>query len=542
MQILMVAAENDAIEGAKVGGMADVIRDAPLALAEQGHQVSVIIPDYGDYAQCYPARQLACFSLPFAGNIEQVTLTELELPSLKPAKASTNNQQGCVRQMVISHNMFTEQGIGRVYFDDESSRPFASDASKYALFNAAVLEAITQNHIARPDVLHLHDWHSALITVLIEYSIRYQALKSITSVFTVHNLALQGIRPLQGDESSLEAWFGSLSYDGQVICDPRYPHCINPMRAAINLADKVHLVSPTYTQEVLLASDHSQGVYGGEGLEQDLLNASNEQRLVGILNGCQYDSLVNDNRVSREQMLTTASHELLTWIAKSEHLSSSHYIASQRVISWLEQTKISNDTSVTNTGPLVTSVGRLTDQKMLLLRKDQTVAGNVSLLSRLLVTLAQANGRLIILSSGDRQIALELTQLMAQHDNFLFLNGYGQSLSDVIYQSGDLFLMPSSFEPCGISQMLALRAGQPCLVHAVGGLKDTVQHLENGFCFTGNSIAEQQEQLSMVFSQAIDLFQQDNSTWQQLVTCAKQSRFSWHESVDRYVRDLYQSQ
>ena len=539
MKILMVAAENDAIEGAKVGGMADVIRDAPLALAEQGHHVSVIIPDYGDYVQYYPSRQIACFSLSFAGSIEQVTLTELELPSFKAEKGSTKNQQGCVRQMVISHAIFTEQGIGRVYLDDESSRPFASDASKYALFNAAVLEALTQSHLACPDVLHLHDWHSALITVLIEYASRYQALKSITSVFTVHNLALQGIRPLQGDESSLEAWFGSLSYDGQVICDPRYPHCINPMRAAINLADKVHFVSPTYAQEVLLASEHSQGLYGGEGLEQDLLNANNEQRLIGILNGCQYDSLVSDNVVSREQLLTTAKHELLTWIARSEQLSSSHYIASQRVIAWLEQDKITNDTSVTNTGPLVTSVGRLTDQKMLLLRKDQTVSGNISLLSRLLEKLAEANGRLIILSSGDRKIALEFTQLMVQHDNFLFLNGYGQTLSDVIYQSGDLFLMPSSYEPCGISQMLAMRAGQPCLVHAVGGLKDTVQHLENGFCFTGNSIAEQQEQLMTVFSQAIGIFQQDNSTWQQLVTCAQQSRFSWQESVARYVRELY---
>ena len=99
--------------------------------------------------------------------------------------------------------------------------------------------------------------------------------------------------------------------------------------------------------------------------------------------------------------------------------------------------------------------------------------------------------------------------------------------------------MPSSFEPCGTSQMLALRAGQPCLVHAVGGLKDTIQHMENGFCFTGDSIAEQQEQLMRVFSQAIRLFKQDNRRWQQLVVCAQQSRFSWQESVARYVRELY---
>ncbi len=539
MKILMVAAENDAIEGAKVGGMADVIRDVPTALAEQGHQVSVIIPDYGDYAQRYPAKQIACFSLPFSGNIEQVTLTELEIPALEPDTRLTKNQHGYVRQLVISHAIFTQQGIGRVYLDDESSRPFASDASKYALFNTAVVEALAQSHLASPDVLHLHDWHSALISVLIEYSSRYEALKAITNVFTVHNLALQGTRPLRGDESSLESWFGSLSYDGQVICDPRYPHCFNPMRAAINLADKVHFVSPTYAQEVQLASQHKQGFYGGEGLEQDLINACNEERLVGILNGCQYDSSTSASQITQEQLLITANQELLTWIARSEQLSSSHYIASQCIISWLTQIKKSNGIPDINTGPLVTSVGRLTDQKLLLLRKDETKSGNTNVLSRLLTKLAKVNGRLIILSSGDRQIALELTQLMVQHDNFLFLNGYGQGLSDAIYQSGDLFLMPSSFEPCGISQMLALRAGQPCLVHAVGGLKDTVKHLENGFCFTGNSISKQQEQLLTVFEQAINLFQEKNDTWQQLINCAQQTRFSWQESVARYVKDLY---
>ncbi len=121
---------------------------------------------------------------------------------------------------------------------------------------------------------------------------------------------------------------------------------------------------------------------------------------------------------------------------------------------------------------MVTSIGRLTDQKALLLRQpyqDKTV------LSVLLDDLARVNGRMIILGSGDTQIEFELMQLMASHDNFLFLNGYGQALSDQMYLHGDLFLMPSSFEPCGISQMLAMRDGQPCLVHAVGGLKDTVQ-------------------------------------------------------------------
>ena len=536
----MVAAENDAIKGAKVGGMADVVRDAPLALAEQGHQVSVIIPDYADYVNCYPAKQLATFSLPFAGNIEQVTLTELFIDGCDDVAKqgeSAKTKQGLVRQFVISHDIFTAQGLGRVYLDDVNERPFAADASKYALFNAAVVEALLQNHIERPDVLHLHDWHSALVTVLLAYAERYQTLNSLCTVYTVHNLALQGIRPLQGDDSSLEHWFPALSYDGQVISDPRYPHCINPMRAAINLADKVHLVSPSYAQEVLLSSNADQGIYGGEGLEVDLQNAKQEKRLFGILNGCQYksDACVSNKQTRNfSQLLNTAQHELLIWLSRSAQLSSSHYLANEKIKNWLSKSEFS--------GPLITSVGRLTDQKMLLLRKSSVNFDNAnkrSLLADLLNKLADSNGRMIILGSGDSSIADEFTRLMAEHENFLFLNGYAQESSDNLYQMGDLFLMPSSFEPCGISQMLALRAGQPCLVHAVGGLKDTIKHLENGFCFSGNNFAEQQTQLIEVFEQALALFTEKSKRWKSIVACAKQSHFSWQESVAAYVRDLY---
>ena len=536
----MVAAENDAIVGAKVGGMADVVRDVPPALANLGHEVSVIIPDYAHYDQVYNSTVVASFTVPFAGKLEQVSLHELNLGESE--FRAEKHHSGKVRQLVLSHPIFTAQGIGRVYLDDPSDRPFAGDATKYALFNAAVLEALLHDYLPRPDVLHLHDWHSALTSVLLKYSDRYQSLNEIHSVYTIHNLALQGIRPLSGDESSLEAWFGSLSYDGQAICDPRYPNCINPMRAAINLANKVHLVSPSYAQEVLQVSNASQGIYGGEGLELDLINADNRGKLFGILNGCVYHDEIDCKQAERPELserllniLTPAIPELATWIAGTEQLTSSHYLANERVKSWLNSHKF--------TGPLVTSVGRLTDQKMLLLRKPVGISSDesnaINALPLMLTDLAKVNGCMIILGSGDPTISTEFTQLMAQHDNFLFLNGYGQSLTDALYEFGDLFLMPSSFEPCGISQMLALRAGQPCLVHSVGGLKDTVKHRENGFCFAGDSIGAQQQQMIGVFNQAINLFVDDKKTWQGVVAYAKQSRFSWQESVTKYVSDLY---
>ncbi|MBU2893395.1 glycogen synthase [Colwellia sp. D2M02] len=548
MQILMVAAENDAIVGAKVGGIGDVVRDTPQALAEQGHHVSVIIPDYANYEQLYSSEVIADFSVPFAGKLEAVIVRELFLDN--PSKITTqvaegNTKQGSVRQFVLSHQLFTAQGIGRVYLDDPSDRPFACDATKYALFNAAILEALLHGHIQPPEVLHLHDWHSALTTILLAYADRYRTLANIRCVYTVHNLALQGIRPLSGDESSLEAWFGSLSYDGQHICDPRYPHCVNPMRAAINLSHKVHLVSPSYAQEVLKPSDESRGVFGGEGLEHDLQRAHSQGRLFGILNGCYYENLspttnnlkhtekIIEPKEKLNTVLSVAKQELLLWVSKTEQLQSSHYLAVEQLNTWLSYHDF--------TGPLVTSVGRLTNQKMLLLRKSKTNDSSVNALGSMLVELDKVKGCLIVLGSGDQDIAAEFTQLMAQHRNFLFLNGYGQAVTDQLYEQGDLFLMPSSFEPCGISQMLALRAGQPCLVNAVGGLKDTIQHLENGFVFQGESITEQQEQLVNVFEQALHLYVNDNLRWQQLVNGAKNSRFSWQESITQYLQALYQA-
>lgn len=514
MQILMIASENDAIKGAKVGGVADVVRDAPRALVKQGQHVSVVIPDYNYFSDHYPLISSQSFNVLFKGRQEQLILNELAVDDFG------------VTQYVLCHPLFNQGGD--VYLNDNDNRPFARDASKYALFNAAVAEALHLGHLAIPDVLHLHDWHSAVTSVLIKFSDRYQRLKNIKQVFTVHNIALQGIRPFSHDDSSLETWFPSLSYDGQVICDPRYQHCFNPMRAAINLADKVHVVSDTYAKEILKPSNHQQGYFGGEGLERDLSEAQQQGRLIGIINGCEYDA-PEVNKTDLASFLVDAQQHVLRWLSREVHLKTVHYLANERIKQWLEKGAQS--------GPLVTSIGRLTDQKVLLLR--QSYHGQ-SVMDELLNALAKVNGRMIILGSGDSKIEDELMRLMGQHDNIVFLNGYGQSLSDSLYPIGDLFLMPSSFEPCGISQMLALRAGQPCLVNCVGGLKDTITHLKNGFVFNGDSLSSQTAQLKAVFNLALTMFTEQPKEWQKMVEDAKATRFSWFDSARDYILRLYQ--
>jgi len=121
----------------------------------------------------------------------------------------------------------------------------------------------------------------------------------------------------------------------------------------------------------------------------------------------------------------------------------------------------------------------------------------------------------------------------------LFLKGYGQSIGDLMYQLGDLFLMPSSFEPCGISQMLAMRAGQPCLVHSVGGLKDTVEHNVTGFCFTGDTLLTQAEALLVSLSEALHVKQTNPKQWQAIKSSAKNTRFGWDSVVTDYITYLY---
>lgn len=549
MRVLIVAAENDALAGMKVGGVADVVRDAPKALDKLGHQVDVLVPAYGLPGQLQQANLLGVVEVPFAGQLETVSLYHLALH---------NDGQG-PRQLLLHHPLFAAGGNGKVYCDDPDNRPFATDASKFALFSAAVVECLMRGLIERPDVLHLNDWHAALVAVLIELNPDYQDLKSLRTVYTIHNLALQGTRPLRDDGSAFESWFPHLVYDAQMICDPKAWHCINPMRAGINLADKVHVVSPRYAEEILQPSDHDRGFFGGEGLEQDLRRANQQGRLVGIINGCEYPDEKPAN-VSMDDFYQAADQALLQSIGQHSALRSVDYLAQQRLQAWLQADttakqaaakkppakKTTTKTSSTQSaalkksqavmGPLVVSIGRLTDQKVLLLRQPWQ---GTTVLAELLRRLAEKRGRLIILGSGNEHIEQDFLRVAANHDNFLFLNIYGEALSAQLYRLGDFFLMPSSFEPCGISQMLAMRVGQPCVAHAVGGLDNTIINGENGFTFGGENLFEQSEGLLQSFDTALALCLNKPKQWQAISRAASECRFEWSASVSEYVERLY---
>ena len=528
MKILMVAAENDALPGGKVGGIGDVVRDIPPALAAAGHTVDVVTPGYGAFSKIPGAEIVGNVQVMFCGHPQSVAVYRV------PAKEPQKN----VSLWVLEHPLFAAGGVGAIYCDDPGDRPFATDASKFALFSIALAQAIVDGVFSALDVLHLHDWHSALVSVLRAFDPRYAALKSIHTVYTIHNLALQGVRPLAGDESSLQAWFPELKYDVSRLRDPRAPHCINPMRAGINLSDKVHAVSPHYAREIQRASNPQQGYFGGEGLQEDLQHAADAGRLHGILNGCEYPAqttqALSANALSASALLQLCESEILKWIADKPLVESAHLIASQRLAGLKTS---ANFVANAQQAPLiVTSVGRITDQKILLLR--HAMSDGDSALEQLLDVLGES-GIFILLGSGDAALEQFLTRVASRRQNFLYLKGYSEALPQYLYASGDLFLMPSSFEPCGISQMLAMRAGQPCLVHSVGGLSDTVKGDDNGFAFNGESLQEQAENMIACFARALRIQREDIDTWQNMSAAAAAARFLWSDTADAVVRQLY---
>lgn len=513
--ICMLASENDVIPGAKVGGIADVVRDIPKALAKAGASVTVIIPAYNAFHMLPGSTLVNSLNVEFAGAIENVELHVLYI-----------NRNPGVRYMVMHNPQFGACGVGNVYCNDPDNRPFATDANKFALFCAASLHAINSGAIGSIDVLHLHDWHAGFAAILREFDSQFERLKSVRCVFSIHNLAMQGIRPFAEDVSSFDRWYPHLEYNAAKIADPRWNNCVNPVAAAIRLSDVVHTVSPSYSLEVLQPNAPDRGFHGGEGLERDLQQCAARNALVGIINGIDYDEQPAQ-RVQWHPMMTTIGNAILEWLDENSSTYTTDCIAHQRAQQWLDDERPTH---------VFTSVGRLTSQKVALLLQPTTGDNNV--LDDLLREL-KGRGVFILLGSGDVELEVLCRECATRHTNFLFINRYAQSLADLLFVNGDVFLMPSSFEPCGISQMIAMRHAQPCIVHAVGGLRDTIVDQVDGFHFGGDSVAQQVTNLQTCMKEVMDMREQQPDQFNAIANAAQEKRFHWSTSAQRYLSELY---
>ncbi|MCF8714075.1 glycogen/starch synthase [Joostella atrarenae] len=505
---LFVCAENDGIYNCKAGGMGDVVRDVPRQIASYEDTCHVITPSYGRLHQ--NGTKITSLVFNYRGQSEEASLYEV------PGK----KENPFIKHYVIDHPAITSGDIAHIYFNDPD-QPFYTDACMFSLFCTAVAQAVKQDLFGELQVIHLHDWHTSLLLFLREYHSSFTVLKNIRFVYSIHNLAIQGIRPFRDNYSSLKAFYPEIIIDEEQLKDPRYHDCINLMTLGIRLADAVHTVSPSYKEDIKSPS-RPPAFIGGEGLENDLIKADDEGRLFGILNGCNYKNI---NKAKRNELYRNSLYAIFKWLQEPNKKYKSDFLAhTGNKIFKLSENKPDF---------ICASVARLTEQKFFFYKN------NPDLLRNLLDILAARNGVYIVLGTGAPEYEDGFRQISYEKENFIFINGQSEEIIDSLYFESNLYLMPSLFEPCGISQMLAMRNGQPCLVHATGGLIDTVDHLKSGFSFSGDTLEQKGQNFLQVFENTVDLFFEDKEIWKHICKTAKGKRFSWEKSVKEYYQDLY---
>jgi starch synthase len=261
---------------------------------------------------------------------------------------------------------------------------------------------------------------------------------------------------------------------------------------------------------------------GGESLEADLTQADREGRLYGILNGANYQNI----RMAEHQALyRNTIKAIFRWLQEESKKYKADFLAhtGEKVVNL-----ISNPPAF-----VCSSVARLTEQKFYFFKRSPEIF--IEILNRL----EKVNGIFILLGTGAPDYEQLFREISYEHPNFIFTNGQSEEVIDSLYLETDLYFMPSQFEPCGISQMLAMRNGTPCLVHHTGGLKDTVEHMITGFAFDGASYEEKISNMLLVFQEATDLFFNRKETWKEIQENARKMRFTWEKSVAEYYVKLY---
>lgn len=508
--IVMVASENDALRGGKVGGLGDVLRDLPRALVKLGWDVDVITPSYGFLHKENPSTHYSTVKFPFEGKRAEGEVWRVI--GKEPGDG--------VQQFVVEHPLLRGD---RIYYNDPPETPFMRDAHKYALFCSAVGQFVGRLQV--PFVLHLHDWHAATLLLLQKLHPEFARLKDVRTAFTIHNVAIQGTRPMHGDSSSLESWFPELfrltdwieSWHDPRSSEPSY----NPMAVGIRRADKVNTVSPGYAREILKPSDPKNGHYGGEGMESMLLERQQQGQLVGILNGCEYTDHRSTKRLSYRELCDLICSEV----------SGAHDPVHDELLQRLGRMRDLDPSFI------LASVARIVEQKVRLF--FEAGRDGATAIEGIMKILADHNGVCIIVGSGAAEYEMKLREAFRRSERLIFVNGYFEKISQALYASSTLFLMPSSFEPCGISQMIAMREGQPCIVHAVGGLRDTVLDEVNGFTFDGGTMAEQVDEFVRVVEKAVTVFLERKSKWEKIKFAAESARFTWASSALQYIEKMY---
>jgi starch synthase len=346
----------------------------------------------------------------------------------------------------------------------------------------------------RPDVLHCHDWQTALIPLLLRYEFADDPFfTNMGVIFTIHNLAYQGLFPFDSLEAmGLDASFFTinlLEYYGKV----------NLMKGGILTADLVNTVSKTYCSEILTAEQ-------GCGLEGVLLNRRDS--LSGVLNGINYSDW--DPSTDREIFRNYSASSLTGKAANKKSL--------QKLLELDQNSNI----------PLVGMVSRMIEQK------------GFDLIKKLLPDFAKEQLQLVVIGSGEKKYVKSFNDICAQGARNIALHeGFDPVLARRVYAGSDIFLMPSHFEPCGLGQLIALRYGSVPVVRKTGGLSDTiVDGKDNGKEPTGFSFDEYKASVLWKCLQRALKAYRDKDGWKKIVRNGMNRDFSWKQSAKKY-EELY---
>lgn len=384
----------------------------------------------------------------------------------------------------------------RDFFERDNLYGYDDDAYRFGFFQHAVLRLIEELAIY-PDIIHSHDWHTAAIPFLARVFYHYNpSLASIKHVLTIHNLAFQGVFDKQELWSSLGITMDYF-YNGVAKF---YDNAISFMKLGVLYADKVTTVSQTYAQEILTTEF-------GENMEGILQSRAND--LIGIVNGIDYDTWDSskDNALLAKFDVETIHHKVKNKLALQNEFG------------------LPQDSETL----LIGIVSRLTWQKGFYLIVEK------------LTQMLQAKVQFVVLGNGEGFIEHSFEYFKQTYPNqFAFYKGYNEQLAHRIYAASDLFLMPSMFEPCGISQLIAMHYGSLPLVRETGGLQDTVQPYNiitkegTGFSFSGKSA----DSMMYVFNWALETYYTRPNDWQRLMKQAMTLDVSWQNSATRYL-ELY---
>lgn len=491
MHIIHIASELAPI--AKVGGLADVVLGLCRELTWKGHDVDIIIPKYD------------CMN---SDDIRDLNIEYQELMSYFNGEWYTNTiWMGWVENLRV---YFIDPHHPHYFFNRSCFYGCEDDVDRYLYFCRAALEFLYKKNIT-PDILHLHDWQSAAVAPL--YYDMYKSLgySKPKTVFTIHNIEYQGrCSPADINKIGLS---GKQYLAPEKLQDNIYPTSINLLKGAIAYADFTTTVSPNYAKEVLTPE-------GGRGMEKTL--ALHQNKFSGILNGIDYsywnpeiDRYLPAHFSSRETPLNKKDKNTLDKKAFIKN------ILRERLLLAEEHR------------PIVGCIARLVPQK------------GIELIKHTLHHTLDKGGQFVLLGSSPIPTITaefhELKHKFADHPNVHLILHHQEELAHMIYAGSDMFIVPSLFEPCGLTQMIALKYGTIPIVRRTGGLADTIFDVD----YSGKKLEEtngytfdfpDKVGLNSALDRAIDCWFHNPEKWRKLIISGMNIDFSWNNPSNEYLK------